>query len=656
MDPTSFALLRSGLFSGLGDAAFLELVRQARLVEVREGDRLVREGDPADAFFVVLSGRLQVFTETPSGQSVVLTHLEPGQHFGEQALLEQSGRRTASVRGFAKTSEVARLGREHLAASLASSPELEQALRSLGQRQQDEKLARRTSLVRELLSGTAMSAKERPWRNGQVLYREGDPAGLVYVVLSGHIELFVERDGSPVRVARIGPGLCAGERDEKTRAATAISDGDSRLLEVSREELVLRAAESPELSHHLATLQRVWELPQRGYVTQYAGDLDGRPCLTQMFHLRGGRRVVSTHVVGAEQVRLQSSEGEPVRWISTPNQQIRVGLESDGRVWGVEAQSTDPVLGPLFARAIAGEVLAPAEENELTTRGVLARELDVMLCACLRVSKTTVQSAIGNGLVTLSALQERTGCGTSCGSCIPAVVELLGQASFTAATVTQIQELTPDVRKLVFAPANGAPANARPGQHVVVRVKSAGKSVERPYTLSGAPGGPWEITVKREEGGAFSQWLFEEARVGAKLEASAAMGSYFWDSGPAPIVCFVSGIGVTPALAFARTLLREGWPHRLVIDWSTRHERDTAILGELPKANASNLTLNTRITSKAGRLKPAEIRAWAERFPSAIFYLCGSEGFMSEVAACLLSAGVPASRTRIEHFNREALA
>lgn len=656
MDQTSFALLRSGLFSRMADAAFVELVRQATTIEVGEGELLVREGDAADAFYVVLSGRLQVFTQAAAGQLVVLTHLDPGQHFGEQALLDAAGKRSASVRGLAPSSSVARLSREHLAASLASSPELEEGLRSLGQRQQEERLSRRTSLVRELLSGAPMGLKERTWRNGQVLYREGDPSGPVYVVLSGHIELYAERDGASVRVARVGPGLCAGERDETIRSLTAIADGDSRLLELSREELAHRAAASPELRHHLSALERVWELPQRGYVTQYAGDLDGRPCLTQMFHLRGGRRVVSTHIVGEEHVRLQSSAGEPARWIETPDQQVKVGVENDGRVWGVEARSTQPVLAALFSRAIAGEILTPAEQAELANTGRLATEPDTLLCACLRVSRATVQAAVRNGLVDVASIQQRTGCGTSCGSCIPAVVELLGEAAFRPVSAAQIQEMTPDVRRLTIAPIGAPLPNARPGQHVVVRLTRSGKSIERPYTLSGAAGAAWEITVKREQGGAFSSWLFEEARVGVKFEASAPMGTHTFDAGPAPAICFVSGIGVTPALSFARTLLREGWPHRLVIDWSTRSEKDIAILGELTSAIAPNLTINTRITSRAGRLRAEEVRAWATRFPTAIFYLCGSEGFMRDVATWLEHAGVSKERTRIEHFNREALS
>lgn len=210
------------------------------------------------------------------------------------------------------------------------------------------------------------------------------------------------------------------------------------------------------------------------------------------------------------------------------------------------------------------------------------------------------------------------------------------------------------MRRVVLA-STGAPLPAaRAGQHVVLRVTTAGRSIERPYTLSGAAGGPWEVTVKREPGGAFSGWLFEEARPGSRLEASNPMGTHVWEVGPAPMVCFVGGVGVTPALAFARTLLREGWPNRLVIDWSTRSERDLALLGELRATVPSNLTLQTRVTSQVGRLQPDAVAAWARRFPTATFTLCGTEGFMRDVATSLAGAGVPAERVRVESFDRDA--
>src|SRR5919107_1823047 len=63
----------------------------------RPADQIVlREGDPGDALYVVLEGELEV-TKRQGSQEVLLAMYEPGQFFGEMALLEQAPR-SASVR------------------------------------------------------------------------------------------------------------------------------------------------------------------------------------------------------------------------------------------------------------------------------------------------------------------------------------------------------------------------------------------------------------------------------------------------------------------------------------------------------------------------------------------------------------------------------
>ncbi len=78
------------------------------------GDVEVAEGEPGDAFYVVGSGRLQV---VQGGQPVV--DLEPGQHFGELALLLDAPR-NATVRALTPV-RVFRLPREGFDALLASA-------------------------------------------------------------------------------------------------------------------------------------------------------------------------------------------------------------------------------------------------------------------------------------------------------------------------------------------------------------------------------------------------------------------------------------------------------------------------------------------------------------------------------------------------------
>ncbi len=655
MDPVAYALMRSGLFSSLPPEGFDALLRSVDRVEVAAGESVVRAGESADAFYVVVSGAVHVFTHAADGAEVALAALKPGAHFGEQALL--TGRlRNASVRGLAASSVLARVGVEQFDALCAHAPGLRAEMEALGQRQVQEQLSRGTDLVRGLLATLEARAETLDQKNGDVLFRQGDPTGAAYVVLAGLVEVFEERDGAPVRVAAAGPGVCVGERDEETRRATAIVDGTTRLLKVPRDALALSAG-SGAARDHLATLQKVWELPQRGFVTHYLGSVDGAACLTQLFHLADGRSFVSSHVIGSEAVRLRASAGTTARVLTTPDEVIRVEVEADGRIVRIDAREGRPVLAAAFARAIEGRALTPAEESTLTRRGTLAAEDEGIACACMRVTRARVRLAVAEGVGDIEALRQRTGCGMSCGACVPGLMELLGKASFLPVVVTRRVALSPGAVRVCLSGRSGeALPVSKPGQHVVLRATIRGQVVDRPYTLSGAPGAPWEVTVKREPRGAFSAWLCDEALDGVALEASAPRGTYVWDEGPAPVVCFTSGIGVTPALCFARTLLRRGSPHRLLIDWSTRDEADLAVLGEIAEAAAPNLTVRPRITSREGRITKADVQALARRFPTAEFFLCGSEGYMKHVGDALAAAGVPKARVHVERFDAAGVA
>jgi NADH dehydrogenase len=61
------------------------------------GEDIVRQGDPADLFYVILKGQVQVLRRTDGQEERELTRLGPGECFGEVGLLKQQ-RRNATVR------------------------------------------------------------------------------------------------------------------------------------------------------------------------------------------------------------------------------------------------------------------------------------------------------------------------------------------------------------------------------------------------------------------------------------------------------------------------------------------------------------------------------------------------------------------------------
>ncbi len=83
-------------FGSLDEAALQDLEARIAWVQLRQGERLLRQGDPGEAMFIVVSGRLQVVLEQAGGAEAVLLEIGRGETVGEMALFTGE-RRAASV-------------------------------------------------------------------------------------------------------------------------------------------------------------------------------------------------------------------------------------------------------------------------------------------------------------------------------------------------------------------------------------------------------------------------------------------------------------------------------------------------------------------------------------------------------------------------------
>ena len=72
------------------------LARIATKRRFRPGDFLYSQGDPAQHFYIVESGRIRIFYQTPAGREPTVTHRGPGDLFGISPLA-QSGLRVTSA-------------------------------------------------------------------------------------------------------------------------------------------------------------------------------------------------------------------------------------------------------------------------------------------------------------------------------------------------------------------------------------------------------------------------------------------------------------------------------------------------------------------------------------------------------------------------------
>ncbi|MBI4322728.1 MAG: cyclic nucleotide-binding domain-containing protein [Candidatus Omnitrophica bacterium] len=79
-------LRRIALFASCAEEQLHLIAERSRLVEYKKGETIYREGDRAEALYIIASGRLQVFTVT-NGQKQLYTVLHNGDTFGEISLL-----------------------------------------------------------------------------------------------------------------------------------------------------------------------------------------------------------------------------------------------------------------------------------------------------------------------------------------------------------------------------------------------------------------------------------------------------------------------------------------------------------------------------------------------------------------------------------------
>jgi CRP-like cAMP-binding protein len=89
-------LQRSPLFRGLAPAVLERIAALATQRGYRRGEVLFRSGDAGDALLGVVSGRIRISTGSASGREIFLNIMEPGDTFGEIALLD-GGPRTATA-------------------------------------------------------------------------------------------------------------------------------------------------------------------------------------------------------------------------------------------------------------------------------------------------------------------------------------------------------------------------------------------------------------------------------------------------------------------------------------------------------------------------------------------------------------------------------
>lgn len=243
-----------------------------------------------------------------------------------------------------------------------------------------------------------------------------------------------------------------------------------------------------------------------------------------------------------------------------------------------------------------------------------------------------------------------------------------GPAIYESLKVNKIVKETPDSITIIFENPEGGKLEYKAGQYLTTICEVDGKEERRCYSLNTSPflQDLPAITVKREEKGRVSNFLFENVREGDVIGIVKPAGSFttiFDERNKRHFVLIAGGSGVTPLMSILLSALEKEPSSYITLIYSNRNE-DSIIfkekLEQLSREHSGRLRIihilsqpSTSWKGPRGRLSPGALRSILKEFPifkQTEYYLCGPAGLMNMVEQVLISEQVNPVNIRKESF------
>ncbi len=185
-------LRRSSVLRFLSDEHFDAIEPLLQEEHYDFGDVIVKQGDPADSFYVLTTGRARAVKIKPDGEEIPLGVLKPGDAFGEAALAD-GGTRNATVR-CSTALDVLRIDRDDFLQLVSQEPDLKQSIETTGRNRALQSFLYQFSNFGRLSTPVLRSMIEKfkpvSVQKADLIIREGDDAGPLFIIEKGRARAF----------------------------------------------------------------------------------------------------------------------------------------------------------------------------------------------------------------------------------------------------------------------------------------------------------------------------------------------------------------------------------------------------------------------------------------------------------------------------------
>ena len=236
--------------------------------------------------------------------------------------------------------------------------------------------------------------------------------------------------------------------------------------------------------------------------------------------------------------------------------------------------------------------------------------------------------------------------------------------------ITEIKDETKSTKTFKLTPDPDSNtkelAYFRAGQYLSLKVKVNGVAITRPYSIASSPSdalkGFYEITIRKEEPGFLTGYIWDSWKVGTKIESSGPEGFFFYEPlrDLKQIVGLAGGSGITPFRSIAKEIVEDKLDAKLTLLYGSSEEDDIIYYDEfkeLEKKNPDKIKVVHVLSCEEVTLEGSELGFITsdiiEKYcdvNNSSFFICGPQVMYNFVEKELEKFNLPHKRVRREAF------
>jgi len=258
-------------FRTLTPESIAELASLMEIIETAPDAVLVRQGEPNDDMYVIVSGKLRARFFDTRGAERTGYDLGPGGTFGEMGIL--AGNTAPATIEAAGPALVARLPRHAFERFSAANPQAAlQLTQALSRNLREQRLmaaVHSTDIFRGLdqafLDDLDSELELLTLHGGEIVFRQGEPGDYMCVIITGRVRVTVGAGGNEHVVAELGAGETVGEMALVTgepRSANVYAIRDTQLAKLHKSSVDKFLTSHPQATVQILTRPLVTHLKE----------------------------------------------------------------------------------------------------------------------------------------------------------------------------------------------------------------------------------------------------------------------------------------------------------------------------------------------------------------------------------------------------------